>query len=466
MKEKKDLIKYHNDINNLRLGKFTDKETDIFFSILFKSMGTIGNVVINFNELKDLIEGNRSEERLINSVRRLNLKLKKLVGEVRDIEGNYTAFSLFGDITTRPKERDIIVRVDDRFRNLIDNLVGNFTIFDLKDLISLNSTYSKILFRLLKQWETKKERIFEIEEFREILSIPEKYRISEIDKFVLKPAMEDLVRFFPYLRLEKIKNKRSVSHLKFIWYSQIPAVASDEDDEEEEIEEIKQEEIEFSEELYNLIMEMKGKVNFNTVLTPQNIRKLAEKYEENMLIRILRRTKNNSFEKIKSIKYFDKVYRDIVAEPKITMRKNEKNSEIKTDNSDYGQRNLFENIEENGAKSLLEIFKEYTKPIEKEKISAEEAEKRYQEYLKQIGEKHRETRKINFMKEFEIIETTTIEVKEDTSEYLLEEKHLDKKIFTEQDIPEERFLNKNGKKLVGSALNMRIRSELKKLNNN
>ena len=31
-----DLVKYHNDINTLKLGTFKEKELDVFFSILFK----------------------------------------------------------------------------------------------------------------------------------------------------------------------------------------------------------------------------------------------------------------------------------------------------------------------------------------------------------------------------------------------------------------------------------------------
>ncbi|MGL4902224.1 MAG: replication initiation protein, partial [Cetobacterium sp.] len=297
-----DIIKYHNDVNNLRLGKFTDKETDIFFSIMFKSMNTIGNVVIDFSELKNLIEGHRSEQRLINNVRRLNLKLKTLVDEVRDKDGNYIAFSLFGDITTKPKERIIEIKIDDRFRNLINNLMGKFTEFDLKDLISLKSVYSKILFRLLKQWETKKEREIQINEFRELLAIPPKYRLSEIDKFVLTPIMLELPKYFPNLKLEKIKTGKRVTSLKFTWSRKIEKIEPKKTDDIIDI-------ITISKELNQVIEKTKKNRFIEKLLTIDNIEILTQMFKENDLVKGLLWAYKEVSQDVSSLNYLIKTIR-------------------------------------------------------------------------------------------------------------------------------------------------------------
>lgn len=43
-------------------------------------------------------------------------------------------------------------------------------------------------------------------------------------------------------------------------------------------------------------------------------------------------------------------------------------------------------------------------------------------------------------------------------------KKVEKKVYTESDIPEDKLLGKNGKKLVGGALKMRVRKILEDMN--
>lgn len=348
-----DIIKYHNDVNKLRLGKFTDRETDIFFSIMFKSMDTIGNVIIEFNELKELIEGHRSEQRLIDNVRKLNLKLKTLVNEVRDIDGNYTAFNLFGDITTKPKDRVIEIKIDDRFRNLINNLIGNFTKFDLKDLISLNSTYSKTLFRLLKQWESKKEREFPMDEFRELLAIPPKYRISEIDKFVLTPIMTELPQYFFNLKLEKIKTGRRVTSLKFTWNGKQKEAI--------DIKEAEVVEIEISEQLNKAIEKAKKNRFIEKLLTLDNIEILTQMFQENDLVKGLLWAYKEVKQDISTLNYLIKTIRTGAEQKEIKIKvKENKNKEV---------------IQEVLFDEKTDTFK--VDPGKKEKISQEKYEELY-----------------------------------------------------------------------------------------
>ena len=414
-----DIIKYHNDVNKLRLGKFTDRETDIFFSIMFKSMDTIGNVIIEFNELKELIEGHRSEQRLIDNVRKLNLKLKTLVNEVRDIDGNYTAFNLFGDITTKPKDRVIEIKIDDRFRNLINNLIGNFTKFDLKDLISLNSTYSKTLFRLLKQWESKKEREFPMDEFRELLAIPPKYRISEIDKFVLTPIMTELPQYFFYLKLEKVKTGRRVTSLKFTWKGKQKEAI--------DIKEAEVVEIEISEQLNKAIEKAKKNRFIEKLLTLDNIEILTQMFQENDLVKGLLWAYKEVKQDISTLNYLIKTIRTGAEQKEIKIKvKESKNKEV---------------IQEALFDEKTDTFK--VDPVKKEKISQEKYEELYKGYLKENNIAHNRGTRLGFDKlyenKYEIIETPK------------------EKIYTINELPKEKLLSKAGKELKGVALLMRLR---------
>ncbi|MGL5801741.1 MAG: RepB family plasmid replication initiator protein [Cetobacterium sp.] len=437
-----DIIKYHNDVNNLRLGKFTDKETDIFFSIMFKSMNTTGNVVINFSELKNLIEGHRSEQRLINNVRRLNLKLKTLVDEVRDKDGNYIAFSLFGDITTKPKERIIEIKIDDRFRNLINNLMGKFTEFDLKDLISLKSVYSKILFRLLKQWETKKEREIQINEFRELLAIPPKYRLSEIDKFVLAPIMLELPRYFPNLKLEKIKTGKRVTSLKFTWSRKIEKIELKKTDDVIDI-------ITISEELNQVIEKAKKNRFIEKLLTIDNIEILTQMFQENDLVKGLLWAYREVSQDVSSLNYLIKTIRTGIEkkEKKLIVKKSEDKQESIFDKT-------FQEIPLDLKEDEVENEKqEIENSIIKQKVTMDQYEELYKKYLEENQTEHnpyvRKSFELYSKIRCEIVEDEEdikIEIIEDTYNHYLTEEMDRLAVITE--ISDNDLLNKMAKSIL------------------
>ncbi|MGL5902254.1 MAG: replication initiation protein [Cetobacterium sp.] len=213
------LIKYHNDINKITLGSFTDNETDIFFGILLKTKETEDNILkLNFTELKNLIDvKHRNNDRFIENVRGLNIKLKSLIQEIELPNGDFKVFSLFDDITTSPSRNQLEIEINKNFRFLIDGLMANYTEIDLKQLVSLRGNYSKILYRLLKQFETSKLYIVKIDDFRELMGIPSTYAMFNIRQKVLVPCMEQLKQYFQGLKLEEIKIGRNVSSLKFTW---------------------------------------------------------------------------------------------------------------------------------------------------------------------------------------------------------------------------------------------------------
>lgn len=212
------IIKYHNDINKLKLGSFTESETDIFFSILLKARdNNTDTVVMDFLELKKLSSGDKNNDRFLKNILSLNGKLKALNQTVEVEKGVYLTFGLFGNILADTNKKIIEVPIDKRFKNLICDLIRNFTLFDLRELVNLKGNYAKTLFRLLRQWETTKEYNVKIEDFRQLLGIPEDYRMCNIDQKVLQPIFKQLEPLFKNLKIEKIKRGRSVESLKFTW---------------------------------------------------------------------------------------------------------------------------------------------------------------------------------------------------------------------------------------------------------
>ena len=216
--ERMDLIKYHNDINKLKLGNFTTKELDVFFSLLLKAKDEkTRDIIISYSEIKDLIREEQNQARLTSYVRGVSRKLKELNQEIELPNGDIVIFGLFDVITIKPKDKSVVFSVNEIFRYMIDDLVKNFTMFDLRELVSLKGIYPKTLFRLLKQWETTKMYTVKINDFRDLMGIPDTYMMKNIRQKVLKPCLEELGKNFPKLELKELKKGRNVETLVFTW---------------------------------------------------------------------------------------------------------------------------------------------------------------------------------------------------------------------------------------------------------
>ncbi|HCY7694735.1 TPA: RepB family plasmid replication initiator protein, partial [Staphylococcus aureus] len=78
-------------------------------------------------------------------------------------------------------------------------------------------TYSKNMFRLLKQYKHTGYFKIQIEDFRERLDIPNSYRMTHINQKVLSPIIKELGFIFNNLNINKIKAKkgRKIEWLEF-----------------------------------------------------------------------------------------------------------------------------------------------------------------------------------------------------------------------------------------------------------
>ena len=265
-----DVVKYHNDINKISFGNFKEKELDLFFSICFKvkEQGT-DQITLNFIELRNLIGENKNPKRLKTHIDNLNKKLSMINYQIEIEENVYERFVLFTNMRTDFNKKTLTIRVNEQFSYILNNLIETYTKFDLMEFVSLKSSYSKNMFKLLKQWDSLRTRLFKIDEFKELLGIPESYRMSVIDSRVLKPILEELPQYFKNLQLEKIKTGRKITSLKFTWEKDI-----------KKIKEAEKVEVEITESLNNLIEKAKKNRFLTEILTDKNIYKLTEMYEE------------------------------------------------------------------------------------------------------------------------------------------------------------------------------------------
>jgi plasmid replication initiation protein len=216
------ILTYHNDINKISAKTLNEKELNLLFALIYKFRKERQlTLTINFLELKTLSNGDVHSHRFISTIENTYKKILQTKQQLTLPNGDLVLFNVFNEFIISYERKEITVEINKRFRYLIDNLVGNYTKFDLIEFIHIRSSYSKNMFRLLKQFETTKTFIITMEKFRDFFTIPISYTMSKINDKVLKIIIKDLKPLFKNLKIEKLKKGKFIEKLKFTWASNI-----------------------------------------------------------------------------------------------------------------------------------------------------------------------------------------------------------------------------------------------------
>jgi plasmid replication initiation protein len=217
------LVVYDSEINKIPLRKFKPKEIDIFWALidLIKDEGE-KEIFITSQRLKEIMGWtNQSGSDLVafrKFIKDINRKLATILIEIfTDDEDIY--FTLFTELSYSATKDGVTACINKRFVQFFNQVIGNvqYTRFLVENVVKLNSGYSKELFRQLMQFHTTGWRKFTIEEFRYLLSIPDSYRMRDIDKQILFKAKEELEgnEIFEWIKWDKEYKGKSVSHITF-----------------------------------------------------------------------------------------------------------------------------------------------------------------------------------------------------------------------------------------------------------
>lgn len=215
-----DLVVYKNELNTIPLRNFNSKEMDLFFTICSKMRNEgINTIVFDFENLKELSDYRyTANDRFVKDIENVYDKLLKL-----DIKiGNnleFTKFVLFTKYSVSTRNETVEIKVNEEFKDILNNILGGFTKFELREFTQLNSSYAKTTYRLLKQFRQTGYFIIKIDEFKRILDIPKSYKMSDIDKRVLHPIKNELPLYFKDLKIVKKKGKgkrkRFIEYIEF-----------------------------------------------------------------------------------------------------------------------------------------------------------------------------------------------------------------------------------------------------------
>ena len=211
-------VVYKNDMNLVPLRKFNNTEVNLFFTLCNK-LKDKGNLTVNvpFEELKELSNYYSHDKKLfIQDLEKFYDKVFSLTYR-EETENVIRKFILFTKVEIYKDKEYVAIGVNPDLEHIINSLTSNFTKFELREMTHLKSTYSKHMFRILKQYKHTGYVKINIADFKNRLDIPKTYQMNDITKRVLKPIINELSSIFNNLNINKIKAKkgRKIEWLEF-----------------------------------------------------------------------------------------------------------------------------------------------------------------------------------------------------------------------------------------------------------
>jgi len=191
-----EVVKYQNDLNTATMRTWTEKEMNILFSVVAKIRDTSSyETMFTFDQLKSLAQfkKNLTKKEFVEDLISVSKKLGTLNYLERTDDGmSANLFVLFQTFKIDGHNETLKVMVHPQFEYVFNKIGMEFTQFELDEFIRIQSTYAKSTYRLLKQYRTTGWWKVTLEDFRLLLDIPKSYRVSDIDKRILKPILEQL----------------------------------------------------------------------------------------------------------------------------------------------------------------------------------------------------------------------------------------------------------------------------------
>lgn len=200
----RNIVKYRNRLNDIPLRKFKPSEMDLFFAIAAQVRDKgVDQITLSFDQVVQMTNYKRSEERLISDLESTYDKLIQLNAKTDDGD-TITRFTLFDMYQISRSKKTVTIAVNSRFKGLFNDL-DRWTVFGLEQFVGLRSTYSKTMYRLVKQFRTTGVRRFKINEFRYLLDIPRSYAPQHIMERVVSVINSELPLVIPGFRLIPIR---------------------------------------------------------------------------------------------------------------------------------------------------------------------------------------------------------------------------------------------------------------------
>ena len=144
----------------------------------------------------------------------LNRHRATIYREIKRTNGEYSSENAQADANAKAANKGRNSKITSELKNLIEDrlcktwspeqIIGR----ELKEFISLKSSYVKEFYRRMKQFKSTGKWNISLEDFKRIMDVPVNYRMCDIDVWVLKPIQKELEDKFK-LKVKKIYSKKS-----------------------------------------------------------------------------------------------------------------------------------------------------------------------------------------------------------------------------------------------------------------
>lgn len=222
MAKDSNLVVYKNEFNSVALRNFTSTEMDLLIAIMaqMKDQG-LTEITFSFETLKKLSKYNKANalDLFVDDLKSTYNKLISL-NVCFENDKKFVSFVLFTKYEVDKGAQTVKVRVNEEFKDLINEMTGNFTRFELETFTDLKSSYSKTAYRLLKQYRNTGTARFSIDEFKRLFDVPPSYEICHITERILKPIQQELSPIFKGLEIIKHKRRRKVIGIEFAFMTE------------------------------------------------------------------------------------------------------------------------------------------------------------------------------------------------------------------------------------------------------
>jgi len=188
-----EVVKYDNYMNGLKFAEFTAVDFNFLMLLCSKlrDKGT-SKITISFEEIREKTGYTRTAlKKFASDLERMNEKLMRVTCKLR-INSEIIMFVLFPTFRIDLDKQLLTVSVNEEFKFILNELIKNFTRFDLAEFVELNSKYSKSLYRLLKQYRTVGRYEITLENFRDKMDIPKSYSTKDVTRKVLSVTLNEL----------------------------------------------------------------------------------------------------------------------------------------------------------------------------------------------------------------------------------------------------------------------------------
>ena len=240
-----EVVKYSNELHELKFNSLNEAQQNVFFTLLQQFRKASGDTLeLDFNklfELAQISQGTNYRKEILDKIGKLQeFKFRYEINELGDLRQDV----IFPSIETDSKNKVLRIRVSRGFKErYINSPLKGWTRYELAEFVNLSGTYTKTIYRYLKQYRQTGRWRIRYDDFKELLGIPESYRATNIDQQILKPALKELsaernlfdMRRTPFEKLVVIKHKkgREIEALEFCFIPQ-PVSELEKDEKENE----------------------------------------------------------------------------------------------------------------------------------------------------------------------------------------------------------------------------------------